>query len=67
VQREFSGWRRVDTAVAGDIGIVEAATARGCGLVGGLCLGDRWAVLTATGLIVGVYQPVAVWSASCPR
>lgn len=65
IDREFVRWTRAAVARAGDVGLVEAQTPNGLSLVGGLCLGDRWAVLARSGLTVAGFRPAAVWSVAC--
>jgi hypothetical protein len=67
VEREFApfGWRWVESAGAGDIGIVETVTIHGLAHTGGICLGDRWAALGPRGLVVAACQPLAVWRSPC--
>lgn len=64
VAREFEplGWTPVADPRAGDIGVVQASAE-----AGGLCLGDRWAVLDPHGILVAPLSPIAAWRWSCPR
>jgi hypothetical protein len=67
VGREFErcGWVRTSIPAAGDIGLVTIKTDHGPAEAGGLCLGDRWAVLFVTGVMVGQFAPVSVWRSPC--
>ena len=46
---------------AGDVGLVRANTPRGVQEVGGIFTGERWAVLTAKGVLSGRADPVCAW------
>lgn len=46
---------------AGDVGLVRANTTRGVQEVGGIFTGERWAVLTRTGVLSGRADPVCAW------
>lgn len=50
-QAERAGLFRTDAPQRGDIGLVEAFTGAGEGVVAAICTGPRWAALTAKGLI----------------
>lgn len=59
---DLAGLPTTDRPQAGDVGVVEAMTARGRECVGGLCTGPRWSVLAAGGLMSFPAAPVAAWS-----
>lgn len=67
VKREFErvGWAPVPHQQAGDIGVVVMIAEKGPAEVGAICLGDRWAVLGMSGVIVGQFEPTAIWRSSC--
>lgn len=69
VAREFEplGWMRTDGPEAGDIGIVRTVTANGESEVGGLCLGDRCAVIGPAGLLISDTRFEAAWRRPCPK
>ncbi|MES2034818.1 MAG: hypothetical protein V4466_11620 [Pseudomonadota bacterium] len=46
---------------AGAVGVVEAMTNDGRALVGALCTGPRWAVLTHGGIMVWPAAPIIAW------
>lgn len=56
-----AGMVAVDDVRAGDVGLVRAMTTRGVQEVGGIFTGERWAVLTAGGVITARTEALAVW------
>jgi hypothetical protein len=52
---------RTDTPRRGDVGVVEAPTARGPLPTGAICTGDAWAVLTGDGISIGPARVLAAW------
>ncbi len=56
-----AGMIAVQDVRAGDVGLVRAMTTRGVQEVGGIFTGERWAVLTARGVITARAEPVAAW------
>lgn len=63
---ETAGLARTYAPLAGDVGVVLAATDRGEHLVGALCVGRRWA-MRGEGLVVAVAPMICAWSVPCPR
>lgn len=60
---EAVGWRKADTARAGDIGVYRVPTPKGRDLVAGIC-GHRGqgAFITRRGLVVARVNPLEVWT-----
>lgn len=56
-----AGMVSVEDVRAGDVGLVLANTSKGVREVGGIFTGERWAVLTADGVLTARATPVAAW------
>lgn len=46
----------------GDVGVVEFRTTEGHGMIGAICTGPRWAMLSVNGLLSAPASPLAAWS-----
>ena len=57
---EAAGLKQGEPA-PGAVGVLEALTRQGPGLVAGICVGRRWAVRAPAGLLFQSVTPVAVW------
>lgn len=56
-----AGLEPTDHPQANDIGLVSVLTRRGEAVVGAICCGERWAVLTDTGLTATTAVPHRAW------
>jgi hypothetical protein len=56
-----AGLREVSAPQIGDVGVVEADTARGVRATGGICLGRRWAT-RGDGIVVAERRVLRAWS-----